>query len=90
MFKHSIPAPKYPYVRYATSQLMAWYEDCALFEATADKEYEETGKYSASAINLLDIARWTRWGIDDVLQERGVSHEELGAILRLTKEDVYS
>lgn len=90
MFQFNIPHPKYSYNRYTTAQLLVWYEDCALFEAVADVEFEETGKYDASAFHHLDIARWTRWDIDDVLQERGVSHEELGAILKLTKADVWS
>jgi hypothetical protein len=88
MFEISIPHPKHPLQKYSTKQLKAWYEACALYEAIHDNEYHETGKYNETAFHYLDIARWTRWDISDVLQKREVSEDELGQILRLVAQDV--
>lgn len=88
MYNLAIPHPKYPLKKYSTRQLKAWHETCVLMEAIADEEYNKKGQYDGSAIRPHDIVRSTRWGIYDVLQERGVSHEELERTLRYTKEDV--
>lgn len=90
MFPVNIPHLTCSTKKYSTRQLLAWWEDCYLFEAMADAHYHATGHYTADQWALLDIARWTRWDVADVLKRRGVSHSELEAMQQVIEEDVNS
>jgi hypothetical protein len=84
MFDYKIPHPKYTLTRYTTKQLRIWYEDCVLLEFMMRK-----GEISMNHLAYSEV-QIRRWEIDDILQERGISHLELGRVVRLTKEDVRS
>lgn len=87
----NIPTPKHQLNRYSTKQLKAWHEECALieFESVAASEGNERSPFG-KCLTATESARWMRWGIDDVLQGRGVSHLELGRMYRAAREDVLS